>query len=154
MLRVNRQTNYAIRVLLALARRGDDTRASTAEIQKEMLIPRFFAQRIIADLARGSFIKTFPGRDGGVMLSRSARDINLLQLLEYFEDYIFTTGCQKTTGECPLKEDCSICAHMERLKDIIVNELEKISIEDLANNPRHQRYLAIHNLSHNLPAAI
>lgn len=154
MFKINRQTNYAIRLLLALAQRGNDARTSTAEIQQEMLIPRFFAQQIIADLARGSFIITFPGRDGGVMLSRPARDINLLQLLEHFEDYIFATGCQNTTDECPLKEGCSICTHLERLKDIIVNELQKISIEDLTNNPRRQRYLALNNLPHNLPAAI
>jgi len=154
MLKVNRETNYAIRLLLALAQRGNDARASTAEIQKEMLIPRFFAQRIIADLARGSFIKTFPGRDGGVMLSRPASDINLLQLLEHFEDYIFATGCQDTSGECPLKDECSICSHLDKLKDVITHELQKISIEDLGKNPRHQRYLAIKNLPQNVPAAI
>lgn len=39
MLRINRQTDYAVRMLLALAQRGEQTRLSTTAIQQEMLIP-------------------------------------------------------------------------------------------------------------------
>ena len=39
MLRINRQTDYAVRVILALAKRSEGTRLSTGEIQQEMLIP-------------------------------------------------------------------------------------------------------------------
>jgi DNA-binding IscR family transcriptional regulator len=39
MLKINRQTDYAVRVILALAKRGEGVRLSSAEIQQEMLIP-------------------------------------------------------------------------------------------------------------------
>ena len=84
MIRINRQTDYAIRVILSLAKRGQGERASTSEIRKEMLIPPALAQRIVADLARGGFILTFPGRDGGLMLARPAREINLRQIVEHY----------------------------------------------------------------------
>ena len=74
MLRINRQTDYAVRVLLALAKKPPETRLSTAEIREEMLIPKSVSLRIVADLARGGFIKTFPGRDGGIKLAHPAEN--------------------------------------------------------------------------------
>lgn len=41
MLRINRQTDYAVRVVLALSKREKGRLFPTAEIGREMLIPRF-----------------------------------------------------------------------------------------------------------------
>jgi len=76
MIRINRQTDYAIRLILYLAQQEEGSRVSTAEVRKEMQIPPALAQRIAADLARGEFILTFPGRDGGLTLARPANEIN------------------------------------------------------------------------------
>lgn len=145
MFRINRETEYAIRMLLSLTKRGAGLRASTTEIQEEMVIPRSFAQRIIANLARGSFVKTFPGRDGGVMLARPARDINLLQLLVYFENHYFVSGCQNSAGECPFQDECPICTQLEHLKTVISHELERVSLEDLAGNSKGQKLFVLNN---------
>ncbi len=67
MLRINRQTDYAVRVILALAKRGEGARLSTGEIQREMLIPLALMMRIVARLAKTGLLNTFPGRDGGLM---------------------------------------------------------------------------------------
>lgn len=142
MFRVNRQTDYAIRVLLALAQRGSGVRASTSEIQREMVIPRSFAQRVVADLARGAFIQTFPGRDGGVMLARPAREINLRQLLEYFENYLFVSNCQESIDFCPFTQVCPICPHWQRLQAVMSQELEQVNFEALASNPSQSHFLS------------
>ncbi len=52
MLKINRQTDYAVRVVLALAKHGEGARLSSADIQQEMLIPKAFMSRIVAQLAR------------------------------------------------------------------------------------------------------
>jgi len=75
MLKINRQTDYAVRVVLALAKYGEGARLSSAEIQQEMLIPKAFMGRIVAQLAHNGLINTFPGRDGGLMLPRPAARI-------------------------------------------------------------------------------
>ncbi len=58
MLRINRQTDYAVRVLLALAKQAEGARLSTAAIQREMLVPAALMPRIVADLARTGLIRT------------------------------------------------------------------------------------------------
>ncbi|HND47908.1 MAG TPA: Rrf2 family transcriptional regulator, partial [Anaerolineales bacterium] len=146
----NRQTDYAIRMLLSLAKRGTGIRASTSEIQREMVIPHSFAQCVIANLARGSFIHTFPGRDGGVSLARPAREINLRQLLEHFENHLFATDCQNFSDDCPFQRDCPICTQWDRLKLVVSQELEQITVEDLAKNSAAKQTPYIHQSTQRL----
>lgn len=134
MIRINRQTDYAIRLILSLARREEGKRVSTAEIRKEMLIPPALAQRIVADLARGNFIFTFPGRDGGLTLSRPAREINLRQIVEHFEGKFFISDCLMDGGNCPFDNNCPVRFRWTRLQSQIIQELEQITFEDLAQD--------------------
>jgi Rrf2 family iron-sulfur cluster assembly transcriptional regulator len=132
MIRINRQTDYAVRVVLSLAKRGQNERASTSQIQQEMLIPPSLAQRIVADLARGGFVNTYPGRDGGLTLSRPAKEINLRQIVEHFEGKFFMSDCLVDSGECPFDNKCPVRFRWARLQSLMVRELEQITFEDLA----------------------
>ncbi len=134
MIRINRQTDYAIRLILSLARREDGKRVSTAEIRKEMQIPPAMAQRIVADLARGNFILTFPGRDGGLVLSRPPHEINLRQIVEHFEGKFFISDCLMDGGDCPFDNNCPVRFRWARLQAQMVQELEQITFEDLAQD--------------------
>ena len=134
MIRINRQTDYAVRLILSLARREEGKRVSTAEIRKEMLIPPALAQRIVADLARGNFILTFPGRDGGLVLSRPPREINLRQIVEHFEGKFFISDCLVDGGDCPFDNNCPVRFRWTRLQSQIIKELEQITFEDLAQD--------------------
>jgi Rrf2 family protein len=134
MIRINRQTDYAVRLILSLSRREEGARVSTAEIRKEMQIPPAMAQRIVADLARGNFILTFPGRDGGLVLSRPAREINLRQIVEHFEGKFFISDCLIDKGNCPFDSNCPVRFRWVRLQSQMVQELEQITFEDLAQD--------------------
>lgn len=141
MFRANRQTDYAIRMILALAKRGVGIRASTTEIQKEMVIPPSLAQRIVADLARGSFILTYPGRDGGMTLARPANEINLRQLVEHFEQNMFDTNCEQLEKNCPFEMNCPICIQWKELQIKMLSELEQVNFEDLARDTQFSKVL-------------
>lgn len=131
MLRINRQTDYAVRVLLALAKHAPETRLSTAEIREEMLIPKSVSLRVVADLARGGFIETFPGRDGGVTLARPAEEINLLQVTEHFEANFAVSECIHAKNICPFEDKCPVRRRWARLQTVIMKELESITFAEL-----------------------
>ena len=132
MIRINRQTDYAARVILALAKRGPEGRASTSQIQHEMLIPPALAQRIVAELARGGFILTFPGRDGGVTLARPPEEINLRQVVEHFEGKLILSACLVADGECPFDKKCPVRGRWARLQSMLHHEMEQITFAELA----------------------
>lgn len=134
MLKINRQTDYAVRVVLALAKRGEGTRLSTAEIQQEMLIPPVLMVRIVAQLARAGLVVTFPGREGGLMLPRPASQISLRDVVEAFEGPILLSECMQVKGEddCPFQANCPVRSKWGRVQATMLREMAVISFEDLA----------------------
>ncbi|HSK66315.1 MAG TPA: Rrf2 family transcriptional regulator [Anaerolineales bacterium] len=133
MLKINRQTDYAVRVVLALARHGEGARRSTAEIQKEMLVPKAFMSRIVAQLARAGLVNTFPGRDGGLMLPRPASQITLKDIVEAFEGPILLSQCLQVKGEddCPFQVNCPVRPKWGRVQVAMLREMASITFEDL-----------------------
>jgi Rrf2 family transcriptional regulator, nitric oxide-sensitive transcriptional repressor len=134
MIRINRQTDYAIRLILYLAQQKEGSRISTAEVRREMQIPPALAQRIVADLARGGFILTFPGRDGGLVLAHPAQEINLRQIVEHFEGEFFISDCLVDKGNCPFDSKCPVRFRWVRLQSQIILELEQITFRELAQD--------------------
>ncbi len=134
MLRINRQTDYAVRVILALAKRDEGTRLSTGEIQQEMLIPPSFMSRIVAQLAKAGLLTTFPGRDGGVTLPRPASQITLKDVVEAFEGPILLSACLQVKGEddCPFQAHCPVRTKWGRVQVAMLREMASISFADLA----------------------
>ena len=134
MLKINRQTDYAVRVLLALAKSGKGARLSSADIQREMLIPKAFMTRIVAQLSRTGLLNTFPGRDGGLMLPHSASQITLRDVVEAFEGPILLSACLQVKGEddCPFQANCPVRPKWGRVQIAMLREMASITFEDLA----------------------
>ena len=134
MLKINRQTDYAVRVILALAKRGEGARLSTSEIQQEMLIPPSLMLRIVALLAREGLIKTFAGREGGLTLARPSAQITLRDVVETFEGPILLSQCLQSRGEedCPFRSNCPVSPKWGRVQVAMLREMAAITFEDLA----------------------
>ena len=138
MLKINRQTDYAVRVVLSLAKRGEGIRTSTAEIQGEMLIPKALMTRIVAQLANQGLINTYPGRDGGLMLPCPASQITLKDVVEAFEGPILLSECMQAKGEddCPFRTNCPVRSKWGRVQVAMLREMASITFEDLAQEAR------------------
>ena len=134
MLKINRQTDYAVRVLLALAKLGEGARRSSADIQREMLIPKAFMTRIVAQLSRHGLLDTFPGREGGLMLPCPASQITLKDVVEAFEGPILLSACLQVKGEddCPFQTNCPVRPKWGRVQIAMLREMASITFEDLA----------------------
>jgi len=132
MIRINRQTDYAIRVILALAKQGDEALLSTSRIQQEMLIPKALSLRVVADLAKGGFILTYPGREGGLKLARPASEINLRQVVTHFESNFTVSECLHESGICLFDDSCPVRCRWVRLQALILQELESTTFDELA----------------------
>ena len=133
MLKINRQTDYAVRVVLALAKRDEGARLSSADIQQEMLIPKALMSRIVAQLAREGLVNTFPGRDGGLSLPRPASQITLKDVVEAFEGPILLSECMQAKGEddCPFRSNCPVRSKWGRVQVAMMREMASITFEDL-----------------------
>ncbi len=132
MLRINRKTDYAVRVMLALARRGEGVRISSSQIRDEMSIPHAYLQRIIADLSRTQLLQTYPGPNGGIQLGRPAQKITLKDIYEAIEGPLLISECLQGPGECTLDVCCPVRSRWSRMQTLFVQEMESVSLVQLA----------------------
>lgn len=153
MLRINRQTDYAVRVILALSKKAAGTRVSTSEIGREMLIPPALLQRIVAELANGEFIITQAGRDGGITLAHEPKQITLLQVVEHFEGQLYLSDCILKPGECPFEMRCPVHCQWVRLKNLLRDEMARITFQQLVEEGNLIEANLTVNASHALKTA-
>jgi len=132
MLKINRQTDYAVRVILALAKQAEVACRSSSEIQQ--LIPAALMPRIVAQPARAGLVNTFPGRAGGLMLPRPAAQITLRDVVEAFEGPILLSECLQAKGEddCPFQSNCPVSPKWGRVRVAMLREMAAITFEGLA----------------------
>lgn len=142
MFRVNRQTDYAVRVVLALSKKPQGTRLPTSEIGREMLIPPALLQRIVAELANSGVIETHAGRDGGIALARKPHQINLLEIVERFEGPLTLSDCILKQGDCPFENRCPVNCQWKRLSDLLRAEMTRITFEQLVEDASRIETLA------------
>ncbi len=129
MIRINRETDYSFRVVLALARVGENVRLSTAQIQKEMQIPLSFLHRIVASLSRNNIINTYPGREGGVQLARPAAQISLLDVYEAVEGPIQLSECFLSDFHCPMDTPCPVQKSLRYIQKSLNRELAAVHFD-------------------------
>ncbi len=134
MLRINRRTDYAIRVMLALAKRPEGTRISTMEIQNEMQVPRAFLQRIIADLSKKGLLYTFPGPNGGLQMARPGQEITMKDVYEAIEGPLLISECLESPRTCPLDAGCPVHCVWRKIQNQIISEFSNTSLHRLAEN--------------------
>jgi len=139
MLRINRQTDYAVRIVLALANRETGARLSSSAIQQEMLIPQTYMSRIVAQLAAAGLVKTFAGRDGGLQLPGPASEITLKDVVEAFEGPMLLSECMQAKGEddCPFQTNCPVRTKWGRVQVAMLREMASISFADLAEEAKN-----------------
>ena len=88
--------------------------------------------RISAPFAKGGFIITYPGREGGLKLARPAAKINLRQVVTYFENNFTVSECLHGGGTCPFDNSCPVRCRWARLQTLILQELEATTFDELA----------------------
>lgn len=142
MLKINRQTDYAVRVVLALAIDVTGQRVSSATIQEKMLIPQSYMPRIVAQLANSGIIRTFSGRDGGLQLAHPAEKVTLRDVVEAFEGPILISDCLKAKGEddCPFQTNCQVRPKWGRVQLAMLKEMETITFYELAKEVLHDSF--------------
>lgn len=142
MLRISRRTDYAIRVMIALAAQPEGTYVPAPHIGQQMLIPQPFLVKVVGDLKRCGLIVTAAGRTGGLSLARSAAQISLCDIVEGVEGPIILNTCLVRPGECPRDMICSAHPVWARIQALLRQEMSSITIDHLAEEGIGQGYIS------------
>lgn len=80
-MRVSAKSDYALRALVEIGRRSDDSAVSAEEIGRLQEIPHGFLQAILADLRRADVVLSQRGQSGGWRLAGSAAGITIADVI-------------------------------------------------------------------------
>lgn len=98
-MRLTLHTDYAFRILMALARTPNQV-ISVEELAAEFRVSKNHLMKVAQNLTAGGFVGTVRGRNGGLKLARPPREINLKSVALHMEpDFAI--------AECFANRECS-----------------------------------------------
>ena len=130
-MRLTRQTNYAVRILMYCA--ANEGRLSRIpEIAQAYGVSELFLFKILQPLVEAGLVETVRGRNGGVRLGRPAAGITLFDVVRVTEESFSMAECfDSDTADCPLIDSCGLNAALREALGAFFAVLEKHSIADI-----------------------
>lgn len=130
-MRLTRQTNYAIRMLMYCAA-NDGKLSRVPEIARSYGVSELFLFKILQPLVENKLVETVRGRNGGVRLGRAAKDISLFDVVRVTEENFAMAECfENDATECPLVDSCGLNSALREALNAFFCVLMKYSIDDL-----------------------
>jgi Rrf2 family protein len=120
------RAKYALKALLYLARRTDETPVGAGVIAEAEHIPLKFLEVILTQLRNHGLIISKVGKGGGHRLGKSPREIDLLTVVRVIDGPVAPLPCLSQTAyhrcdDCPDEDACGVrrlltAAHDQQLK--------------------------------------
>jgi Rrf2 family nitric oxide-sensitive transcriptional repressor len=128
-MQLNKQTDYALRVLLYLAFVGETRLVNIDEIVSKFHILRNHLIKIISKLARLKFIVTYRGVNGGMKINPETLSMKLDQIIAAFEPTFEIVQCEHLV--CPLTGMCRLKSVLDEASDNFVATLSKYTLAEM-----------------------
>lgn len=133
-MRLTRQTNYAMRILMYCAA-NDRGLSRVPEVARAYGLSELFLFKILQPLVANGLVETVRGRNGGVRLARPAGQITLFDVVRVTEDSFAMADCfEDDTTNCPLVDDCSLNVALREALDAFFAVLSRHTIADLVES--------------------
>ncbi len=133
-MRITLESDYALRILTALATCESVTDAKTLS-ESTSVTPRF-TLKILHKLVQGDFVSSFKGANGGYMIKRKPEEISLKSVIELIDGPIVIARCVEHGEECSLNHDKASCIYHHIFDTIsldVAKKLSSITIADVLN---------------------
>ncbi|EQB40664.1 Rrf2 family transcriptional regulator [Sulfurimonas hongkongensis] len=129
---ITRASEYAILSLIVLTKATSPMDSET--LSKQLSIPKSFLAKILQALAKKGILKSYKGVNGGFMLNKDAKDINMLEIMSAVEGKAPTVfDCSPSIQDCPSDKAqlCSIWPFLNKLQGKIDTFLADLSLDDI-----------------------
>jgi FeS assembly SUF system regulator len=130
MFKVNKMTDYATVVLIAIAR-SDEVRSSQW-LAAQSGIPLPTVAKLMKSLARAGLVVSQRGVTGGYVLGRPAGKITVADVIQAVEGPIALTACADTSDEqCNIQTLCPVQGKWNRVNMAVRTALEEVTLADM-----------------------
>lgn len=123
------KTEYGLKALGFLAKSKLKEPVSLGEISRQTGISLSYLEQIFSKLKKGGVVLSLKGSDGGYILARTAKQINLLEIIESIEGDLEIFYCM-ANGGCSSR-GCLTKKVWVDLQGTITKTLKKYKLSDL-----------------------
>ena len=133
---VTRETDYAVRTILYLAKDPNHL-ASATDIAKAMQIPKSFLAKILQRLVRSRILTSSRGASGGFQLAQLPSEISLLQIMETVQGPACINVCAVDKRRCGLSDNCMVHPIWLKMREEVEARLRDQTIDKLIGPSAH-----------------
>ena len=95
-------------------------------------IPRSFLAKILQKLVKAKIVRSYRGVKGGFSLSKHAREISILDVLEAIEGKLALNICVTDKKKCVSSRHCPVQSVWVTAQSRVADVLRKANFDDLA----------------------
>jgi Rrf2 family nitric oxide-sensitive transcriptional repressor len=128
-MQLNLQTDFALRVLMALA--AGDRQSSVDQIARQYGISRNHLAKVAQKLQNEGLVVTFRGRGGGMRLARPAEQIVVGDVVRRFENLDSFVGCFAGGSGCVVNGSCGLKPALGGALEAFLAHLDGYRLSDL-----------------------
>jgi Rrf2 family cysteine metabolism transcriptional repressor len=137
------KSEYGVRVMVELARRGGEEPVPLTEIAEHEGLPLAYLEHLVARLRRAGLVDSRRGAHGGYRLARDAAKITMAEVVEALEGAIAPVECISSAPDgstrCARETEpdhvCTTKILWTRVRTSIVQTLEQTTLAALVPTP-------------------
>ena len=128
---LRRNTDYALRAMVNLAGHYGEDPVSTRDISQSEDISYQLACKLMQKLNNAGLVKSSMGPNGGFVLSRTPRKVNLAEIIDAIQGPLSLSRCLLGENVCKKQNNCPITVKLTKLQKNIGDYLQSITLDEL-----------------------
>jgi len=132
-MQLTRAADYAVRVMIQLARPTIERRVSLPTLAEATGAPESFLSKVLQALSRAGLVSSRRGQAGGFRISSRGRAASMLNVVEAIDGPICLNVCLANGRSCGRKAWCPAHPIWTAAQQAMLDVLEKATITALAN---------------------
>lgn len=138
---LSKRSKYAIKALVALARKYEKGPVLISQIAEEEKIPKKFLEAILLDMKKHGILGSKKGAGGGYYLIKTPSEVHLSNVLRLTDGPIALIPCvslnfYEKCEECIDERTCGLRDVAADVRDASLRILTKTTVEDLLRRER------------------
>ena len=133
-MRITQESDYALRILSALA--SHEEKVDAATLSEETSVTQRFTLKILHKLVQSELVRSYKGVKGGYVLNVPPESITLKKVIELIDGPIAISRCLDSGESCSLNPDKTSCIYHHIFDSIsleVAKKLQSITIADVIN---------------------
>ncbi|WP_010196083.1 Rrf2 family transcriptional regulator [Bacillus sp. m3-13] len=128
-------TDYSLRVLLYLASAPENNKLiQIKEIAEAYGISKNHLMKVTFHLGKLGYVETIRGRNGGLLLAKEPKELNIGELVRQTEEDFHIVECFQDHASCVISPHCKLKGVLYQATQAFISVLDQYTLADLITN--------------------